>query len=357
MSISTNKKVWKIMALIFLALSLLFLSLFYFKTLFITFILGGALILVIERMTNDYKERMKKYNIKGKWVTIIGYFLFFFWAFVVIFAIGASISDFGEVVEKIGARDETFSNFYQSQIEPRLPDIFEERLINEDLVRNLESWIIHYLTVIISNLSVLLFHSVLIIPLMINMYFRKRKVLEEQICNLVPEQFRDSFSNALKDVSKQLHDFFAAKAIESIAVASICCLGFYVAGLKGWLVLGILVGVMNIIPYLGPILGALPPLLLGFIDQPIVAVYVLITIIIAQLIDNFYLIPFMITRKVSVDPLLGIVIIFVSAQLFGLMGMVFGIPIYLVYKIVLREAYRNLINIYEKTPTKKKTAA
>ncbi len=352
MGLSTNKDLWKIMLGIFLVVTLIFIVLFYFRTLFITFILGGGIILLAERLITDYKKRMKKYGLRGYNAKILGYFLFFFWTFIVLFAIGGSISDFGDIFEKVveKQRDGTFTIFYQEQIGPFLPEFFRDRLIDDEFIRGMEdsfvSYLIYYSTYIISNISALLFNSILIIPLMVYMYFRKREKIKKDVCNLIPGEFRESFSTVLRDVGKQLHSFFAAKAIESVAVASICCFGFYVAGLNGWLFLGILVGILNIIPYLGPIIGALPPLLIAFIDQPLVAFYVLITIIIAQLVDNFYLIPFMITRKVSVQPLLGIVIILAGAQLFGIMGMIFGIPVYLVYKIVLREAYKNLEQIY-----------
>ena len=75
-------------------------------------------------------------------------------------------------------------------------------------------------------------------------------------------------------------------------------------------------------------------------------IYVLITVIVAQIIDNLYLNPFMVSGKVKMDPLLSIILILVGAQLFGILGMVLAIPIYLVYKIVLRESYSELIKIY-----------
>lgn len=335
------------MALIFIVLTVVFSILFYFSMLFMTFIIGGAVILIAERMINDYRKRIKKYGIQGRWVKFLGYFLIFFWMFVILFALGSSIVEFGEVVDIASKKHDSFSKYYEMEIEPLLPEIATEWIINEDFIRYVEESIIYYLSVIISNLSVLIFNSILIIPLMVYMYFKRGKEIGNHIYQLIPGGYHDSFFKTLKDIGKYLHDFFEAKAIESLVIAAICCFGFYVAGLQGWLILGVLAGILNIIPYLGPIIGALPPILVAFIDQPVVALYVIITIIIAQLVDNFYLIPFMITKKVSIHPLVGIVIIFASAQLFGIMGMVFGIPIYLVYKIILTEAYRNLVKIYE----------
>ena len=121
----------------------------------------------------------------------------------------------------------------------------------------------------------------------------------------------------------------------------------FIGGLKGWLVLGLLAGALNIVPYIGPVLGAIPPILIGIGDAPTTAVYAIITIVIAQLIDNLYIIPFMISGMVRTDALLGIILILVGAQLFGIFGMVFAIPMYRIYKIILRDTYQGLTKVYK----------
>ncbi len=151
----------------------------------------------------------------------------------------------------------------------------------------------------------------------------------------------------MKDIASETHDYLEGKIIETTVVGAICCLGFFVAGVKGWLVLGLLAGFLNIVPYIGPLIGAIPPVLITLlVDKPIAAIYVIIAVIVAQLVDNLYLNPFMISGKVKIDPLLSIVVILIGAQLFGAIGMIFAIPIYLVYKIILKEAYRELTRIY-----------
>ena len=69
--------------------------------------------------------------------------------------------------------------------------------------------------------------------------------------------------------------------MESMVIAGICCLGFFIAGVKGWLVLGLLAGFLNIVPYLVRLLGAVPPMLITLlVDEPIITFYVVITILI-----------------------------------------------------------------------------
>lgn len=84
----------------------------------------------------------------------------------------------------------------------------------------------------------------------------------------------------------------------------------------------------------------------GYIDSPMAALFAVITVIIVQLIDNLYLIPFMISEKVDINPFLSVVLTLATSRLLGPPGMVFAIPTYSMYKIIIKESYGELINIY-----------
>ncbi|WP_048125442.1 AI-2E family transporter [Methanosarcina lacustris] len=98
-------------------------------------------------------------------------------------------------------------------------------------------------------------------------------------------------------------------------------------------------------PYIGPFPEANPPVIVGYIDSPMAALFAVITVVITQLIDNLYLTPFMISKKVDINPLLSVVLTFAASLLLGSPGcwallvvglswllgppgIVFAIPIY-----------------------------
>ena len=162
----------------------------------------------------------------------------------------------------------------------------------------------------------------------------------------MPKKFSRGYNKSLEGINKQLNGFFSVKMVESLIIASICSIGFLLAGIPGWLFLGLMTGLFNTIPYLGPIVGAIPPLVVGLLISPITALYALLTVLFAQGIDNFYIIPFMIPRKVKIDSLLSIILFIIFAQLFGVLGMILSIPVFLVYKVVLVATYDELVKIY-----------
>jgi predicted PurR-regulated permease PerM len=347
MGLTTNTKIWKILLFIFIILSILFYILFYFKTIFITIILGIVLIIITQELKEDYKNRLEKYNLKKFTKKIIGYSFIFFWIFVIIFLFGASINDFSTVFSNLTENNLGLINIYNNHLEPFIPVFIKNNFIDINNFKKIEIDIIRSISTIFSKLSIFIFNSLLIIPIMFYLYFKKKEEIYKNIKSLIPKKFYNGFIRVSKEVSTKLYSFLTAKIIESIFIALICCFGFYVFGIKGWLILGIIAGFFNIIPYFGPIIGAIPAIIIAYLDNPTLVLYVLITVIIAQLVDNFYLIPFMITSKVNVNPLIGIILILAGAKLYGVMGMIFSIPIYLIYKIILRESYIEIVKHYK----------
>ena len=186
---------------------------------------------------------------------------------------------------------------------------------------------------------------------MFHFHYRKQHHIFLKLFSAIPETYHARVVRSAKKIKDMLSDFMFAKVVESVVIAIILCIGFFFIGLKGWLFLGLLAGFLNIIPFLGPFIGAIPPLLISLIQEPIMALYVLGIILFAQAVDNFYLIPFFISNKIKMDPLVNVVLILVGAQLMGAVGMVLSIPLYLIYKIVIQQSYKTLHEIYEPTDT------
>ncbi len=347
MSLTTNHKAWKILFIIFLLLTVMFTLFFYFSSIFITFIIGILFLMITIKMISYYREKMDKYSFSRIKRKVQGYTLLIFWIFIAYFLVGTSIAQFSEVVSSVNEQNQTILGTYIERSEEFFPDKITEIAFNDNAIRKIEEYAFSFFKILFSQVSFLTFNGVLMIPLMYYMYFRRRKIIIKKIMSYIPKEMQGSVKRAANKIGVQLNEFFTAKLTESVVIGSICCLGFYVAGLKGWLILGILAGFLNIIPFIGPVLGAIPPILIALLDEPIVAVYVLSTVIIAQAVDNFYLIPFMLTGKVKIDALLGVVLILSGAKVLGVLGMIFAIPIFLVYKIILSESHKELKKIYK----------
>lgn len=349
MPLSTNRNIWQFLALTTILFVLFFAILFYFEDIFIVLIAGAILILIAEKSREIFNRCMDRFpNCNRKTVGLIlltgsGLLVLFFLSSQVQ-GIGALIGDIGNIQQDYASGASALFTEHESE----LSKLADSGLIKPEDLQKIGNTIFSGITDLVSKVSYYFLTGVLVIPLMFGMYFKHHNKIGDYIHAYAPPEHADGILRALESIGRELEDFFSAKMLESAIIGLICCIGFYLGGLDGWLFLGILAGFLNIIPYIGPILGAIPPVIIGYIDSPMTALFAVITVVIAQTIDNLYLIPFMISEKVNINPLLSVILTLAASKLLGPLGMVLAIPIYIIYKIIVKESYVELINIYNK---------
>ncbi|MEZ5336336.1 MAG: AI-2E family transporter [Methanolobus sp.] len=371
MALTTNSRVWAIMALVFAFLTIFFSILFYFEDIFIVLIIGSILVLVTDRTLMEFNKRFEH---KSRWtkriyalsITIIGVVL------ISLLMLG-QLSDMNSLVNSQAEYESGITSIFSAygglfvlpggnadgnmgDIPGALPDgapngtaapngTTAPILSGEDM-QSIGDYIFSFFSSLISSISFYFFTGLLIIPMMFRLYFSKKNVIVNEFIGFFPFTYQDCVESSVSDIGRKLGDFFSAKILESMIVGLICCIGFYLAGINGWFFLGFLAGVLNIVPYIGPVVGAIPAVIVGFLVSPATALFAIITVVIAQLVDNLYLIPYMISGKVAVNPLLSVLLTLIFADMLGALGMILAIPIYIVYKVVLTEFYHELLKIY-----------
>jgi putative permease len=136
--------------------------------------------------------------------------------------------------------------------------------------------------------------------------------------------------------------------VEAFFVGLAIWMGLLLIGFPYALLLGFVGGLLNIIPYLGPVLGALPAIFLAIADPanlnlsqslvPVIAVYCL-----AQLFDNVVLVPFLVARIVNLHPFLVVLSVLLGANLFGVVGMIVSIPVVGALKVCFSVLYDHVL--------------
>jgi len=350
-ALTTNANVWKIVIVVTIFMTLVLSMLFYFEEIFIIFLVAVVLVFVTSKSKRLY-DKLCEYVKFPKFIKrTVGYILLVGLLYGIYLIFVNAITGLSGVFSS----NNTMSlNSYYLVIKDYIPEVFGKKIFTLETIAIVQTYIFDKLADFVSALPGYIVNAVLIIPLVFYMYFKKRLTIMKQAVEIVPVKFHDASKRAITRVGNQLKDFTNAKFYESFFIAFICIIGFYFSGIQGWLFLGILAGVLNIVPYLGPFVGAIPPLIVGLLNSPMHALFVLITVIIAQAFDNLYVIPFFISHKVKMDALLSIVLILAGAKLFGPLGMILAIPIFLIYKIVLDEVYTEVVAVYEGPKTKVK---
>jgi predicted PurR-regulated permease PerM len=133
--------------------------------------------------------------------------------------------------------------------------------------------------------------------------------------------------------------------LETVILSVLGIIGFAVIRVQFYIFLGILAGVANIIPYIGPVLGAMPACIIALIYPPFggwsVPLVIALTFIL-QFIDNAIIMPIIVGKSVDLGPITTILVVLVGSQFFGLLGLLMAVPVAAMIKVTVQVIYKEI---------------
>lgn len=149
---------------------------------------------------------------------------------------------------------------------------------------------------------------------------------KELVMRFVPKKDRSLFSETLKEIEDVLKHWIVGMLLDIFYVGLLTTIGYLIIGLDFFLVFGIAAGFLSLIPFFGPLLGALAPLSYALIESPQKAIGVLIVYVIVQFTESNFFIPYVMRKQVHLPPAVSILAILLFAKLFGVMGIIIAVP-------------------------------
>ncbi|NLZ92548.1 MAG: AI-2E family transporter [Firmicutes bacterium] len=183
--------------------------------------------------------------------------------------------------------------------------------------------------------------TVFIIPLVVYYVLRDMDNLKRSTVLLCPKKYRNWVIRIGSEMDSTLGAYFRGMLIICCLVGLLTYLGLLLIGLDFALILGIIAGLTNIIPYFGPIIGAIPAVLLGLLSSPALALKIVIVYIIVQQLENQLIAPQILGRSLGLHPLVVIFVLLLGGKYFGLGGLIFAVPFTAIARILLK----NIINL------------
>lgn len=194
----------------------------------------------------------------------------------------------------------------------------------------------------------------ILVPLFTFFFLRDSRRIMRGLISLTPNRYFEMVLDIYAHVSYQLSTFIRGRIIEAIIVGLVVWVGLSLTDIRYTPILAVLAGVCNLVPYIGPIFGMLPGIVIALVDLGvgpqfwwILCVYILIAQII---VDNMILIPILISKVSNLHPLWVILAIIMGGKLYGVLGMIIGVPIASIINIVIMEIrqYRRTFNPYNR---------
>ncbi|MGM0239222.1 AI-2E family transporter [Enterococcus sp. AZ103] len=159
--------------------------------------------------------------------------------------------------------------------------------------------------------------------------------LVPSISRVFPENQRENISNLLGELNKTLSSYISGQAIECLFVATFTFLGYLLIGVDYAFLFGVVAGLTNLIPYLGPYLGLAPALVYTFFSgSPTTALLCILVVLVVQQVDGNVIYPNVIGKTLNIHPLTIIIILLVAGNLSGVLGVFLGVPVYAILRTI-----------------------
>lgn len=186
-----------------------------------------------------------------------------------------------------------------------------------------------------------------LIGLIISIYLLARKEMfigqtKKLIFAFLKVNRAQRFLNVCREASKKFLGSIVGKIIEAFIVAMICFIGCTILGLPYSLLISAIMFVFNLIPFVGPIIGAIPcTLLLLLSEEPIKALWFVIFILILQTVDGNIIAPWILGDSTGLPAVWILISILIGGGLFGILGMFLGVPVCAVVYMLFKDFIEN----------------
>ena len=188
------------------------------------------------------------------------------------------------------------------------------------------------------DIGVRVFHVLLILVLgpIIGFYLlvdapHIRDVLE----SLVPNDARPEVDHVAKRLNRAIGGFFRGQLVVAVIVGVMCSVGLFAIGLKFWFLVGMIAGLFNVVPLIGPWVGGVPGLVIALTTgSSLQAVGVVVVMVVVQQIDNHFITPQVMQRAVQLHPAAVVLALLAGGSLGGFFGLLLAVPVAAVLKIV-----------------------
>ena len=250
----------------------------------------------------------------------------------------------------------------------KIEEFFARQLHNAQLAQNVTAKLSQIGTSLLKSMGNVLqsagsfLASILIIPFIAFFFIKDGRKFKKALISLVPNRYFELSLNIFHKTGTQLSHYLRGQVFVALEVAILSIIGLGIINIvfhgpvPYFVFVGTLAGLANLIPYLGPFVGAVPALLLAVLSNPpnlpVVLLWIVVTFVVVQLIDNTIFSPLLISLSVNVHPLTVIVVVLIGGKIAGAVGMLFAVPFWGVCKVISSQIAWGLKNYKLSSPEK-----
>jgi predicted PurR-regulated permease PerM len=196
----------------------------------------------------------------------------------------------------------------------------------------------------VADVGVRVFHILLVViltPIFAFYLLVDLPHLKQVADGLIPAGARAEVLVLARRMNAAVGGFFRGQLVVALIVGVMASVGLLIIGLPFWLLIGMLAGLFNMIPLVGPYIGGIPALVIALTTrEPITGVWVIVVMVAVQQIDNHFISPVVMHRVVKLHPVLVMLALLLGGTLGGFFGLLVAVPTTAVLKILLGHLWR-----------------
>lgn len=185
------------------------------------------------------------------------------------------------------------------------------------------------------NLVILAF----VVPFMLFYLLKEGEKLPKSILRFVKPEKHNEVRAVMAEMDVTLGHYIKGLLIVCSFVGVLCYVAFISLGLEYALMLAIFAMIMNVIPYVGPWIGTIPAVIVGFLHSPLKAVLVLVLVFVIQQVESYFVQPQVMGKKLAMHPVTVLILVLVAGRFAGIVGMLLAVPSYAVAKVIVTHLY------------------
>lgn len=181
--------------------------------------------------------------------------------------------------------------------------------------------------------------ELVVVPVLTYYLLKDWRSLQLGFINAFSPQYRQHLQNVTSEMGNVISGYIRGQIVISIIMGVLVFSGMYLLGVDYPLVLGLLATLTETIPIIGPVIGAIPAILLAYIISPALAVKVIVFYILIQQIENHLIVPNIMGHTIDLHPIVVVISLLIGGHIYGVAGMMLAVPVTALLRVVIRHLW------------------
>lgn len=301
--------------------------------------------IIFAYLLNPLVNIVEKKSIKRVWAVLVVYLTIFFTLSIIFISIIPKIvEEFKSLMQILPSYiNQIYSIFNENYIKytKNINNLPIELLgIKDAVIENLlkiQNVIVNstkqFTNSIISGFSKIV--TFVLVPILAFYFLKDKELFSKKLCLSIPKEYRRDVIKISREIDFVLGKFIRGQLIVATFVGVATSISLMILRIDFALIIGLIAGLGDIIPYFGPIIGIIPAILFALLDSPGKAIWVIIIFTIIQQIEGNIVSPKIVGESVGIHPVIIIIILLIGGSLFGILGMLLAVPFAAIMKVIV----------------------